>query len=147
MEEFETAAKIETELTSLLRIGEDVSSVGVVNPVRGADGQEFSLDPGGVDPVLGIRLLPEAYDALFVRLDALEERLGKSRYLFVGNITDIRLYVTLIQFDYAYYNAFRVNRQRARDFPNLWRYTQALYQIPSFGENTLFDRIKRRYHA
>jgi putative glutathione S-transferase len=48
---------------SLLGIGEDVISVGVVNPQRGADGWEFTLDPGGVDPVLGIHLLPEAYAA------------------------------------------------------------------------------------
>jgi putative glutathione S-transferase len=45
----------------LLGIGENVISVGVVNPVRTPDGWEFSLDPKGVDPVLGIRYLPEAY--------------------------------------------------------------------------------------
>ena len=38
-----------------------VISVGVVAPVRGKDGWDFSLDAGGVDPVLGIRFLPEAY--------------------------------------------------------------------------------------
>jgi len=46
----------------LLGIGEEVISVGVVNPVRTPDGWEFSLDPKGVDPVLGIRYLPEAYN-------------------------------------------------------------------------------------
>jgi putative glutathione S-transferase len=37
-------------------------SVGTANPVRTPQGWEFSLDPGGVDPVLGIRFLSEAYE-------------------------------------------------------------------------------------
>ena len=40
---------------------EDVISVGKVAPVRTENGWEFSLDEGGVDPVLGIRFLPEIY--------------------------------------------------------------------------------------
>jgi putative glutathione S-transferase len=36
-------------------------SIGVVNPVRGEKGWEFSLDPEGIDPVLKIRYLSEAY--------------------------------------------------------------------------------------
>ncbi|MDR1778211.1 MAG: glutathione S-transferase C-terminal domain-containing protein [Clostridiales Family XIII bacterium] len=46
---------------NLLGIGEDVISIGTANPVRTENGWEFSLDPGGVDPVLGIRFLPEIY--------------------------------------------------------------------------------------
>ncbi len=45
----------------LLGIGEDVISVGTVNPVRSKKGWEFSLDEGGVDPVLKIQYLPEVY--------------------------------------------------------------------------------------
>jgi putative glutathione S-transferase len=45
----------------LLGIGESVIGVGIVNPVRTPDGWEFSLDPEGRDPVLGIRYLGEAY--------------------------------------------------------------------------------------
>jgi putative glutathione S-transferase len=90
-----------------------------------------------------------AYNLVFRRLDWLDGRLSESRYLFGDRVTDsdIRLYVTLIRFDYAYYNAFRMNRQRIRDFPNLWRYTKDLYHIPAFGENTLFDHIKQHYHV
>lgn len=40
---------------------EDVISVGKVSPIRTPHGWEFSLDPNGVDPVLGIRYLPELY--------------------------------------------------------------------------------------
>jgi putative glutathione S-transferase len=39
-----------------------VISVGTASPVRTQKGWEFSLDPGGVDPVLGIRFLSEAYE-------------------------------------------------------------------------------------
>ena len=47
----------------LLGIGEDVISIGKVAPVRTDKGWEFSLDEGSVDPVLGIRYLPEIYAA------------------------------------------------------------------------------------
>jgi putative glutathione S-transferase len=89
-----------------------------------------------------------AYDLLFARLDWLEERLSKSRYLFGGRITDsdIRLYVTLARFDIAYHTVFKANRNRLIDFPNLWNYAKDLYRIPGFGDTTDFDAIKRGYH-
>ncbi len=40
---------------------ENVISIGKASPVRTKQGWEFSLDPNGVDPVLGIRYLPEIY--------------------------------------------------------------------------------------
>jgi putative glutathione S-transferase len=90
----------------------------------------------------------EAYDDVFRELDALEARLADRRYLFGDHLTDadIRLWVTLVRFDAAYYNAFRVNRNRLVDFPHLWRYAKELYSIPAFRETTDFDAIKRHYH-
>ncbi|MDR1953384.1 MAG: glutathione S-transferase C-terminal domain-containing protein [Clostridiales Family XIII bacterium] len=90
----------------------------------------------------------DAYDTLFLRLDELEKRLAGSRYLFGDKITDadIRLFVTLVRFDAAYYNAFRTNRSRLVDFPNLWGYARDLYQTDGFGSTTDFDAIKRHYH-
>jgi putative glutathione S-transferase len=90
----------------------------------------------------------KAYDLLFARLDWLEERLSRSRYLFGGWLTDsdIRLYVTLARFDIAYHTVFKVNRNRLIDFPNLWNYAKDLYQTPGFGDTTDFDAIKRGYH-
>jgi putative glutathione S-transferase len=50
------------QIIALRLLGLDnVISVGKANPVRTRNGWEFSLDPGGVDPVLGIRYLSEAY--------------------------------------------------------------------------------------
>ncbi|MDR3303016.1 MAG: glutathione S-transferase C-terminal domain-containing protein [Treponema sp.] len=50
------------QVIALKLLGLDsVISIGTANPVRTANGWEFSLDEGGVDPVLGIRYLAEAY--------------------------------------------------------------------------------------
>nr|WP_314459047.1 glutathione S-transferase C-terminal domain-containing protein [uncultured Clostridium sp.] len=90
----------------------------------------------------------EAYNLVFSRLDCLEERLGKSRYLFGDSITesDVRLYVTLARFDSAYYNGFQLNRSRITDFKNLWGYVRDLYSYPEFRETTDFEAIKKHYH-
>ncbi|RFU65199.1 glutathione S-transferase family protein [Peribacillus glennii] len=90
----------------------------------------------------------EAYDALFARLDELEQRLSEKRFLAGDFITDsdVRLYATLIRFDAAYYAAFKTNRNRIVDFPNLWGYLRDLYQTPGFGDTTDFHAIKVHYH-
>lgn len=90
----------------------------------------------------------QAYDTLFARLDELEERLSARRFLFGDYITDsdVRLYATLVRFDAAYYSAFKCNRNRIVDFPNLWGYLRDLYQTPGFGDTTDFDDIKRHYY-
>mgnify|MGYP001260806336 CR=1 FL=1 len=89
-----------------------------------------------------------AFDQVFGRLDWLEKRLGRSRFLFENRITesDIRLYVTLARFDIAYNTGFRVNRNRLIDFPNLWDYARDLYSHRGFGDTTDFSAIKKHYH-
>jgi putative glutathione S-transferase len=42
---------------------EEAVSLGVVDPIQDEKSWRFSLDPGGVDPVLGIAYLAEAYQA------------------------------------------------------------------------------------
>ncbi|WP_342429683.1 glutathione S-transferase C-terminal domain-containing protein [Neobacillus sp. FSL H8-0543] len=90
----------------------------------------------------------QAYDTLFKRLDELEQRLAKQRFLFGDFITDsdVRLYATLVRFDVAYYSAFKANRNRIVDFPSLWGYLRDLFQTTGFGDTTDFDAIKRHYH-
>lgn len=89
----------------------------------------------------------EAYDMLFHRLDILEKRLCSNRFLFGDFITDsdVRLYVTLVRFDVAYYTAFKTNRNLIMDFPNLWGYLRDLYQTPGFGDTTDFQAIRVHY--
>ncbi|RNI24376.1 glutathione S-transferase family protein [Flexivirga caeni] len=44
---------------------EDVISLGLCGPTHDADSWTFDLDPGGVDPVLGIPRLKDAYEKRF----------------------------------------------------------------------------------
>ncbi|WP_207668558.1 glutathione S-transferase family protein [Periweissella cryptocerci] len=90
----------------------------------------------------------KAYNQLFARLDWLEERLSKQRFLFGDRLTDadIRLYTTLARFDAAYYDKFRANKKRIRDYENLWNYARDLYSIPAFKNNTDFHAIRVHYH-
>ena len=90
----------------------------------------------------------EAVDALFARLDWLEERLGRQRFLVGTQITeaDIRLFTTLVRFDAVYNGHFKCNQRRLVDYPHLWGYARDLYQRPGFGDTVNFDHIKRHYY-
>ena len=90
-----------------------------------------------------------AYDALFARLDVLEERLEDRTYLLGDTLreVDIRLFTTLVRFDAVYHGHFKCNRQKLTEFPNLWAYARRLYQLPGFGETVDFDQIKRHYYV
>ena len=93
-----------------------------------------------------------AYDravvALFDRLDWLEARLARQRYLVGDQLTeaDIRLFATLVRFDAVYYGHFKCNLRRLVDYSNLWGYARDLYQRPAFGDTVDFDHIKRHYY-
>ena len=90
----------------------------------------------------------EAFDALFARLDWLDDRLAHQRFLVGTQITeaDIRLFTTLVRFDAVYYGHFKCNLRRLVDYPNLWAYARELYQRPGFGETVNYDHIKRHYY-
>jgi len=64
----------------------------------------------------------------------------------VDSESEVRLYVTLVRFDCAYYPVFRLNKKLFRDYPNLWAYARDLYQTPGFGDTTNFAAIKKHYH-
>jgi glutathionyl-hydroquinone reductase len=90
----------------------------------------------------------EAFDALFARLDWLEDRLARRRFLVGTQITeaDVRLFTTLVRFDAVYYGHFKCNLRRLVDYPNLWAYARDLYQRTGFGETVNYDHIKRHYY-
>ena len=89
-----------------------------------------------------------AVDALFARLDWLEERLAGQRYLVGDRLTeaDIRLFTTLARFDAVYVGHFKCNLRRLVDYPALWAYARDLYQQPGFGDTVDLDHIKRHYY-
>ncbi len=91
----------------------------------------------------------EAVLALFATLDALDQQLGRQRFLAGDQLTlaDIRLYTTLARFDPVYVGHFKCNLRRLVDYPNLWPYARALFQRPGFGDTTDFAHIKQHYYG
>src|SRR5436190_122711 len=90
-----------------------------------------------------------AYDRVFGRLDALEDRLARQRYLVGDTITeaDVRLFTTLVRFDTVYHGHFKCNRNKLTEMPVLWAYARDLFQTPGFGDTIDFAHIKRHYHC
>ncbi|MFJ9808655.1 glutathione S-transferase family protein [Streptomyces sp. NPDC101158] len=95
----------------------------------------------------------EAYDAayrrLWRRLDWLEDRLARRRYLVGDTITeaDVRLFPTLVRFDAVYHGHFKCNRQKLTESPALWAYARDLFQTPGFGDTIDFAQIKAHYYV
>ncbi|WP_455380164.1 glutathione S-transferase family protein [Acidihalobacter prosperus] len=90
-----------------------------------------------------------AYDNLFATLDHLEERLGRQDWLAGDRITeaDWRLFTTLVRFDSVYYVHFKCNGRRVVDYPELWDFARALYQVPGVAETVNMDHIKTHYYT
>ena len=92
---------------------EDVISMGLCAPVHDQDSWTFDLDPNGVDPVLGIHRLKEAY----------EERVpGYPRGITVPAIVDIPTgQVVTNDFPWITHDLFFEWRDHHRaDAPDLW---------------------------
>jgi putative glutathione S-transferase len=95
------------------------------------------------------RAYDKAFDRLFAALDWLEDRLARRRYLMGDTITeaDVRLFTTLARFDAVYHGHFKCNRNKLSEMPVLGGYARDLFQTPGFGDNTVFDQIKRHYYV
>ena len=90
----------------------------------------------------------QAFQALFARLDQLEERLTTRRFLVGDTITeaDVRLFTTLVRFDAVYHGHFKCNRNKLIEFPALWGYARDLFQTPGFGDTIDFTQTKQHYY-
>ncbi len=101
----------------------------------------------------GFATSQEAYDeavaALFAHLDVLERRLDGQDYLVGGQLSeaDIRLFTTLFRFDPVYVGHFKCNLRQIRDYPNLWRHTRRIYQIPGVAETCNLEHIRHHYYG
>ena len=92
----------------------------------------------------------EAVTILFDALDTLEDRLLNQGPYLHGEIlteSDIRLFVTLIRFDVAYYGLFKTNLRQIRDYPALAAHTGRLYEHPDIGTTVEFDHIRHGYYS
>jgi len=90
----------------------------------------------------------KAYLRLFERLDWLDERLQRQRYLVGDTITeaDVRLFTTLARFDAVYHGHFKCNRNKLTEMQALWAYARDLFQTPGFGDTIDFVQIKQHYY-
>jgi putative glutathione S-transferase len=90
-----------------------------------------------------------ACQRVFATLDWLEERLSTHRYLVGEQLTeaDIRLFTTLVRFDPVYHGHFKCNRRALIEYPALWDYTRALYQLPEIRPTVDFVHIKGHYYT
>ena len=92
----------------------------------------------------------EAVRAVFATLDSMEARLADGRrFLFGETLTesDIRLFVTLIRFDPAYYGLFKCNLRRLADYPLLSAYMRRVFEIPGVADTVRIDHVKAGYYS
>lgn len=91
----------------------------------------------------------EAFDALFATLEELDDRLSQQRFLVGDQVTeaDWRLFTTLVRFDAVYVGHFKTNAKRIIDYPNIWDYVKALYQVDGVAETVVMEHIKNHYYG
>jgi putative glutathione S-transferase len=101
----------------------------------------------------GYSISQEAYDEqvalLFATLDALEQRLGRQRYLCgdVQTEADWRLFPSLVRFDAVYYVAYKCNLRRLEDYHNLSNYLRELYHTPGIAAACDIAGMKRGVYS
>ncbi|KZT69202.1 glutathione S-transferase [Daedalea quercina L-15889] len=87
---------------------------------------------------------------LFESLDRLEKILDGKDYLIGDQLTeaDIRLFVTIIRFDVAYYSHCKCNIRDIRNgYPAIHLWLRKLYwNVPAFKDTCDFDHIKTGYY-
>ena len=92
----------------------------------------------------------EAFADVFSMLDELEARLATSGpFLFGDRFTeaDIRVFVTLVRFDAAYYGLFKCNLHRIADYSAISAYLARVLGIPGIRDTVNIDHIKRGYYS
>lgn len=92
----------------------------------------------------------EAFADVFAMLQELESRLvSGGPFLFGDHLTetDVRLFVTLVRFDAAYYGLFKCNLRRIADYPGLQAYMMRVLTIPGVRDTVNIDHIKRGYYS
>ena len=91
----------------------------------------------------------EACTLLFETLDDIDRHLANQRYLCGDHLTlaDVRLFTTLFRFDTVYHGLFKCNRQRIRDYAQLWPYARDLYQQPGVADTCDLDAVRQDYYG
>jgi putative glutathione S-transferase len=89
----------------------------------------------------------DAYKAHWEGMEAVEKRLGESRYLAGDKLTlsDIRLFVTLIRYDAVYFSLFKTSKKRVRDMPNLFRFVKEIFNWPGVSDTMNLPSFVKAY--
>ncbi len=90
-----------------------------------------------------------AVRALFASLDGIEALLSERRWLVGDAITeaDLRLFPTLARFDAVYYGHFKCTLRHVYEYPALWDYTRAIYQLPGVAATVDLQTYKTHYYG
>ena len=94
-----------------------------------------------------------AYDKavrdVFDSLEFIEQRLDGQDFLVANRLTeaDVRVFVTLVRFDSAYYGLFKTNLRRVNDYPNIGEYIRRIYDLPGVADTVNIDHIKTGYYS
>lgn len=92
----------------------------------------------------------EAFIEVFAQLDELEERFSNNGPFLLGDRfteADIRLFVTVVRFDAAYYGLFKCNLRRIADYPEISAWMTRVLAIPGVRETVNIDHIKHGYYS
>lgn len=91
----------------------------------------------------------QATTDLFDCMNQMERKLTNNRFLMGEQFTesDIRLFVTLIRFDLAYYSLFKCNLKNIANYPVLSRYIKEVYHYKNISETVKPDHIKQGYYS
>ena len=90
-----------------------------------------------------------AFHDVFKALDEVEAHISTRPFLVGDSLTeaDIRLFVTIVRFDLAYYGLFKCNHKRIADYPALSDYLRRLLAIPAISDTLDADHIKQGYYS
>jgi putative glutathione S-transferase len=91
----------------------------------------------------------KAVHDVFDSLDFIERRLDEQDFLVANRLTeaDVRVFVTLVRFDSAYYGLFKTNLRRVSDYPNISEYIRRIYDLPGVAGTVNTDHIKTGYYS
>ncbi|RAP31733.1 glutathione-dependent reductase [Candidatus Marinamargulisbacteria bacterium SCGC AG-343-D04] len=102
---------------------------------------------------VGFSRKQDVYDkevlSLFNALEHIDDRLSSRTFLIGDHLTeaDIRLFVTLVRFDFCYVVHFKCNRRMISQFSSLYSYLKRLYSIEAFHSTTDLKQCMHHYYV
>lgn len=92
----------------------------------------------------------EAVNALFEEMQWLDDQLSDGRRYLLGDTlteSDIRLFVTMIRFDAAYFGLFKCNKSPLGAYTHLMHHTKRLYDMKAIQSTVNLAHIKQGYYS